>query len=408
MAERYPVKRSEPVETALDIVVDIPLAELEADPYPYYVWMRDECPIVYVPETGRVWVLTWDLCREAGANDAVFGPTKAAHEQVYGKGNVMSLTGEPHRVIRNAVRAPVQPKQIAGYYESRVRGSTLRYLDEIRPSGQADATVEIFERICQRVVGDALGFGDLDDATLTRWFHVLADYLVDYGRDADLAERVLVVKGEIAQYVRARATELAAQPDGSALSHLLHDSMPEGQIRSVDEILPTVGVSIVGGFQEPAHLVSSTLYGLLTHPDQLQLVAEDPATWARPAIEEGLRWLSPFGMTEKLTTQDVVLGGVRISADTEVALVIGSANRDPARFDHPEAFDITRSDQGNLSFGFGAHFCVGHHLARALGEVILTETLAKLPDIRLDPDRPAMVSGWQARAPKPLPVTWSA
>ena len=99
MPDRPVIKRSDPVETALDIVVDIPLVQLEDDPYPYYLWMREDCPVVFVPETGRVLVLTWDLCREAGANDAVFGPTKAVDEHVYGKGNVMSLTGERHRVI---------------------------------------------------------------------------------------------------------------------------------------------------------------------------------------------------------------------------------------------------------------------------------------------------------------------
>lgn len=407
MSDRYPVKRSDPVESALDIVVDIPLAELEDDPYRFYGWMREECPVVSVPETGRVLVLTWDLCREAGSNDGVFGPTKAAHEHVYGKGNVMSLTGEPHRVIRNAVRAPVQPKQVASYYETSIRTTTRRYLAEIAPKGAADATVDIFERICQRVIGDVLGFDDLDDETLGRWFHVLADYLVDYGRDADLAERTAGVKAEIAEHVQQRLPQLSAEPDGSALSHLLHDGMPEGQVRTLEEVLPTIGVAIVGGFQEPAHLVSSTMLGLLSNPEQAQLVRQDPDTWARPAIEEGLRWLSPFGMTEKLTTEGVVLGGVRIPADTEVALVIGSANRDPARFERPETFDITRTDQGNLSFGFGAHFCIGHHVARALGEVVLTETFAMLPELHLDSDRPSVVHGWLTRAPKPLPVRWS-
>jgi cytochrome P450 len=403
---RRAIERSEPVETALDVVVDIPLAALEDDPYPFYRWMREECPVVHVPETGRVWILTWDLCREAGVNDAVFGPTQEAHELVYGEGNVMSLTGEPHRLIRDAVRAPVQPQQVAGYYESGIRAATRHYLDTIRPKGEADATLEIFEPICQRVVGDALGFVDLDDATLSRWFHVLADYLVDYGRDAEVAERASGVRGEIRDYVETRMPQLAAEPDHSALSHLLHDGMPAGDLRPLDEILPTLGVTIVGGFQEPAHLVASTLFGLLSHPEQAQLVVEDSKRWARPAVEEGLRWLSPFGMTEKLTTEEVTIGGVLIPAGTEIALVIGSANRDPARFERPDEFDITRPDQANLSFGFGSHFCIGHNVARAIGEVVLTETFATLPNLRLDPQRPPTVHGWLTRAPKPMPVQW--
>lgn len=88
--------------------------------------------------------------------------------------------------------------------------------------------------------------------------------------------------------------------------------------------------------------------------------------------------------------------------------MIGSANPDPKQFDRPDEFDIDRADQGNVSFGFGGHFCIGHHLARALGEVVLAETLEAPPNLRLDPDRPAVVQGWTIRAPKPLPVRWDA
>jgi cytochrome P450 len=214
------------------------------------------------------------------------------------------------------------------------------------------------------------------------------------------------VKDEIRLFVQGLVPELTARPDHTALSHLLHDGMPEGQVRSLDDILPTVGVLIVGGFQEPAHLIASTLYGLLLNPDQAELISADPTTWTRPAIEEGLRWLPPFGMTEKLTTADVVLGGILIPAGTEIALVIGSANRDPQRFDRPDDFDIRRTDQGHVSFGFGSHFCIGHSVARALGQVALEETFATLPGLRLDPDQPALVQGWQTRAPKSLPVRW--
>ncbi|HKV17628.1 MAG TPA: cytochrome P450, partial [Mycobacterium sp.] len=181
-----------------------------------------------------------------------------------------------------------------------------------------------------------------------------------------------------------------------------------GELRPIADIAPTVGVLIVGGFQEPAHLISNTLLGLFGRPDQLERVASDPATWARAAVEEGLRWLPPFGFTEKLTTEDVDLGGVRIPAHTEIALVIGSANRDPERFADPEIFDIDRTDQGNLSFGFGSHFCIGHIVTRAIGEVVVEEMFRKLPNLRLDPNRAPVVHGWLTRAAKSLPVVWDA
>jgi len=357
------------VRTALDIVVDIPLAELEQDPYPCYVRMREECPVAYVPETGRVWITTWDLCQEAGVNDAVVGPSSQASADAYGAGNLTTLTGEAHRVLRNAAYAPVRPRAIKAYYGSGIRATTRRYLGDIR------------------------GRGEL---------------YVDYGRDQGVADRGRAAKAEIRAYLEARLPRLLAEPDDTALSRLMHDGMPDGQVRSAAEILPTVNVLIVGGVAEPAHLIASTLYGLLANPGELQQAWSEPVTWSRPAIEEGLRWLPPFGMTEKRTTQDVTVGGVLIPAGTEIALVIGSANRDPERFGRPDEFDIDRGDQGNLAFGFGSHFCIGHQLTRALGEVVLAETLQALPGLRLDPGRAPVVSGWTIRAPKPLPVLWDA
>ena len=406
MSAESPVSQADPVTSAFDIVADVPLQALEDDPYQFYGWMRAEAPIVYVPETGRVLVTTWDLCKEAGANDTVFGPTNEAHETVYGRPNVMSMTGDEHRALRNASRVPVQPKAVKGYYESGIRETVVRYIDSIASKGAADATLEIFEPISQRVVGDVLGFTDVDDATLSRWFHVYADYLVDYGRDEQVAERVKNVKAEVWDYLEARIPHLVERPDSSGLDHLLRHGMPPGQLRAIADIAPTVGVLIVGGFQEPAHLISNTLLGLFGRPDQAQRVASDPAAWARAAVEEGLRWLPPFGFTEKLTAEDVILGGVPIPAHTEIALVIGSANRDPKRFIDPEVFDIDRADQGNLSFGFGSHFCIGHIVTRAIGEVVLEEMFNKLPNLRLDPNRAPVVHGWLTRAAKSLPIVW--
>lgn len=406
MPAKPSVSQADPVKSAFDIVADLPLKALEDDPYQFYGWMRAEAPIVYVPETGRVLVTTWDLCKEAGANDTVFGPTKEAHETVYGCPNVMSMTGDGHRALRNAARVPVQPKAVKGYYENGIRKTVVHYIDSIQRRGAADATLEIFEPISQRVIGDVLGFTDVDDDTLSRWFHVYADYLVDYGRDHRVAERVKDVKAEVWDYLEARIPHLIEHPGRSGLDHLLRHGMPPGELRSIADIAPTVGVLIVGGFQEPAHLISNTLLGVFGRPDQAQRVASDPATWTRPAVEEGLRWLPPFGFTEKLTTEDVTLGGVPIPAQTEIALVIGSANRDPKRFVDPELFDIDRADQGNLSFGFGAHFCIGHIVTRAIGEVVLEEMFRKLPNLRLDPDRAPVVHGWLTRAAKSLPIVW--
>ncbi|WP_427869779.1 cytochrome P450 [Leucobacter luti] len=392
--------------SALDIVADVPLAELERDPYPFYERMRREHPVVFVPETGRVLILTWDLCREAGVNDEVFGPTQDIHEFVYGRGNIMMLSGDEHRTIRTAANSPLRPKQTKTYVD-RMRETVREYLAGIRDRGRADAAREIFEPMCQRVVGDIAGYGDVPDETLSRWLRALADRLVDYGRDPEVDRRSREVKAEITAYLEKRLPELAAEESYTVLGHLVRTAVPEGA-DAVAILQPTAEVLIVGGFQEPAHLASSTLLGLLTHPAAWERFAAEPSAWAREALEEGLRWLPPFGMTEKLTTADVELGGVRIPAGTEIAMVIGSANRDPERFANPDVFELEREDRDNVSFGFGTHFCIGHNVARALGEVILVETMRALPGLRLDPDAEVVVHGWQARGPVQLPVVWDA
>jgi cytochrome P450 len=408
LQEQYQVRRTDVVESAYDIVLNVPLEDFEKDPFPLYQWIRTDCPVAYAPSTGRVLVTTWDLCKEAGMNDAVFGPTKLAHETVYGCPNVLSMTGGDHLKMRSAVAAPFRPKAVQSYREEGIRKTAIRYIEAIRAQGATDVTKNLIEPMGARIVGDVLGFTDVDDETLCRWFYAFADYFADYGRDPAVAERTRQVKIELADYVARRLPIMIERQEGGLLFRLFHDGMPTGRPRALDEVLPTIGVLIVGGFQEPAHAVSNALLGLFTRPEQASRVAADPEKWVRRTLEEGLRWLAPFGMTEKLTTADVVLNGVKILAGTEIGLVIGAANRDPQRFHNPEEFDIDRANQAHMAFGFGSHFCVGHTMARTLGEIILEEMFIRLPNLRPDPDRAPVVHGWVTRAAKTLPLVWDA
>jgi aromatic O-demethylase, cytochrome P450 subunit len=392
----------------IDIVHDVTLAVLEDDPYPTYAWLRRHRPIAYVPETDRVWITTWDLCDEAGNNDKVFGPTSEVFHAVYGNPNVMGLTGAEHLAHRGPLNACFRPRAVRGYREVLLRGTAARYIDAIRDRGEADANADILERISMRAIADVLGFGDVDDDTLVRWFHGYAAYLVDFGRSSEVASRGRAVKAEVAAYLDGRLARLATEPDGSTLWHLLHDGMPAGTTRSLDQIIGDAGVMIVGGFQEPAHGAANTLHGLFTRPDQAARFAADPAAWSAAAVEEGLRWLAPFGMTEKLTAADIVIGGVRLPAGTEVALVLGSANRDETRYADPDVFDLDRPRQAQAAFGYGLHFCLGHFVARQLEQVMLEEMFTRLPRLRPDPDRQPLVHGWAVRAAKRLPVVWDA
>jgi cytochrome P450 len=402
------VRRRGKGDAATDVILDVPLAVLEDDPYPIYDWMRRELPIAFVPEVGRVLVTTWALCEEAGSNDAVFGPTSHPFTEVYGMPNVMSLTGAEHRNLRNSLNPPFRPRAVNDYKEERLRATVVRYVDAMRPRGAADVCDELLDPISARAIGDVMGFDDADDATIDRWFRGYAAYLVDFGRDAKVAERGRAIKQEVRAYLERRLPELAARPGDDALSHMIRDGMPEGRTRDVEDLIGTVGVMIVGGIQEPAHAAANTLLGLFTRPEQAARVAADPVAWVPKAIEEGLRWLPPFGMTEKRTRSETTLGGLAFPTGTEVSMVIGSANRDPARFADPDVFDLDRDPQGTMAFGYGVHFCIGHHVARVLAQLMVEEMFRRLPNLRPDPDREPFVHGWANRAAYRLPLVWDA
>ena len=127
------------------------------------------------------------------------------------------------------------------------------------------------------------------------------------------------------------------------------------------------------------------------------------------AIEEALRWETPALTVARTAAEEVELGGVRIPAGSFVAISLGAANRDPGRYALPDVFDVFREDKQHLSFGDGAHKCLGMHLARLEMRVLLNAVLDRLPGLRLDPGaEDPHIHGLLFRSPPNLPVRFDA
>ena len=129
-------------------------------------------------------------------------------------------------------------------------------------------------------------------------------------------------------------------------------------------------------------MLSSGLYALLLHPDQLAELRADPSL-IPGAVEEILRWANPLHYFRRTAAADAVLNGTKIAAGDKVAMMYTSANRDEDVFDEADGFDIHRRPNPHLSFGIGEHFCLGVHLARLEGRVFFEELLATFPTIEL-------------------------
>jgi cytochrome P450 len=178
----------------------------------------------------------------------------------------------------------------------------------------------------------------------------------------------------------------------------------DGRRLSDEEIYPFLLLLLPAGAETTYRSSSNLLFGLLSDPDQLGAVRADRSLVPQ-AIEEALRWETPLLTVARLATEDVELGGVRIPAGSFVAVSLGAANRDPGQHAEPDAFDIFRERAQHISFGDGAHKCLGMHLARLEMRVLLNAVLDRLPGLRLDPDADdPHIHGLIFRSPPNLPV----
>jgi cytochrome P450 len=150
--------------------------------------------------------------------------------------------------------------------------------------------------------------------------------------------------------------------------------------------------------------MGTTLTALLQRPDMLDAVRQDRSL-LRPAIEESVRWMPTDPMFSRWVVSDTELGGVELPAGSVVHMNIGAANRDPARWDRPDEYDITRPLRPNLGFGQGAHICLGMHVARVEMATAINALLDRLPNLRLDPDaEPPRFVGLYERGATAIPV----
>jgi len=154
------------------------------------------------------------------------------------------------------------------------------------------------------------------------------------------------------------------------------------------EILDFLRVLLPAGSETTIAGVATMFAALLTHPEQLELLRNDPALMPN-TIEEILRWQAPNQFTHRVATTDTRIGDVEVPAGTGVVIAEGAVNRDPERWERPHEFDITRSPRHNVAFGGGVHTCLGAHLGRFEMGVALSQALRRLPGLRLDPSHPA-------------------
>jgi cytochrome P450 len=172
-----------------------------------------------------------------------------------------------------------------------------------------------------------------------------------------------------------------------------------------EELVANALMLLAAGHETTTKLISNGLLALLHHPDEMRKLRDEPALMAS-AIEELLRYDSPVQIVWRYAGEDMDIGGKPVRQGQFLNLVIGAANRDPARFSEPDRLDITRADNDHLAFGGGIHFCPGAALARLEAQIALGAILRRMPNVRVETETLEWQQSPTFRGVMSLPVSF--
>ncbi|GAB3488736.1 cytochrome P450 [Amycolatopsis cihanbeyliensis] len=398
------------------------MTTVEACPYPFsdpvrldlhprYAELRAERPAMRVrlPYGAECWLVTryedvktvladhrFSRARTAGREDTPRVTPEAAPA-----GSILSMDPPEHSRLRRLIARAFTSRRVREF-RPRTQEIVDGLLDEIEHTGPpADLVESLALPLPVSVISQMLGvppgehhrFRDFSAMVLSTTTHT--------------REEVVAARAALEEYLSELAEQRRRQPGEDLISALVaaHDDD-----KLTDKELTQTGITLlVGGHESTASQFASSVYLLLSRPEQWALLRERPEL-VPSAVEELLRYipLGSGGAFARIATEDIELGGVLVRAGEAVVASTNSANRDEEVFADPAELDLTREDNPHLAFGSGVHVCLGAQLARGELQVALGSLLARFPELRLT--RPAEEVPWKEgtllRSPRSLPVTW--
>jgi len=322
------------------------------------------------------------------------------HFSVFGDSfgrTVTTMDAPEHTQFRRIFQRAFMPNVVAKWGDSFVQPVVDQLLTPIMGTGQADLVQDFTALFPFHIIYRQLGLPEQD----IKVFHKLAVALIVGSVDPTTA---MEASAKLGAYYEA-LTELRYEQPGHDLVSLLTQVDFEGERLPKDVLVSFLRQLINAAGDTTFRGTSNLLVGLLTHPEQLDAVRRDRSLLPA-AIEEALRWEGPVMVGFRQATRDTELAGRPIPAGAAVGVVNGSANRDPSRYEDPDAFNIFRkAGTRHMAFAYGSHVCIGQHLARLEMTRAMNALLDKLPNLRLDPDMPPpQIRGCNSRYPQHIHV----
>jgi cytochrome P450 len=384
------------------------------DPYPLMGELRRQSPVHVGPidlgdgaeesDPNRpppVTVFGFDEAVQVLRDNETFSST--VYEGIMGAvmGRTILQMDEPeHRLHRALVSPTFRSKVLEQWEGDLVQRVVDELIDGFADRGEADLVQEVTFNFPVQVIAQILGLPRSDFPTFQRW-------AIEITSVASNWERGVAASAALRDYFADVLAERRRQPAQDLISDLLVAEV-DGRRLGDEEIYSFLRLLLPAGVETTYRASGNLLYGLLTNPDQLRAVSEDRSLLP-DAFEETIRWEPPVTVILRRATRDTELAGVAIEEGADVALLLGSANRDERKYEHPDRFDIFRASRQSVGFGFGVHVCLGMHLARMETRVAMNTIFDRLPDIRLaaEPGQDLHIKGMAFRSPIALPVAFT-
>lgn len=347
----------------------------QSNPHEVWSWMRANEP-VYRDEKNGLWGIT----RHADVMDVERRSTVFSSHGVYravlspGESNMIAQDDPRHRQQRMLVQPQLTRSGVAQRTDE-IRLLVAELVDEVIAQGECDIVDTLAAQLPARLTSRLLGFPEEMWPQLKSWSErLMRTDMRD--RDPEVMEEFIAANQEFVSAMIPVLREVSGCPRHDFMS-IWANALIDGQPFPPESIVHEVGLFIAGGAETTRTAISHGLRVFCDHLDQWNMMGTQPSL-VEPAVEEVLRWVTPLNNFFRMAVTDDVVGGQAIAAGDRVVMLYPSANRDEKVFTSPFSFDITRSPNPHLSFGFGTHLCVGANLARLVLETVFAEMSARI------------------------------
>ena len=386
-----------------------------ADPFPIFRRLQDEDP-VHWSDPVRGWVVTrYDDVRAIALDRAMsadrvrpFFDVLPSEEQrrLADLGRYLTLWAvfkDPpdHTRLRGLMNRAFTPRAVEAL-RPNIERIVDDLLDAIVERGSADLIADFAYPLPASVIMDMLGVPRSDLGVMKVWSDDIALFVGIARATPDKYGKAQAGTREMAAYFRRLVAERRKAPREDMISALIAAEEAEARLTE-DEIVASCILLLFAGHETTANLIGNGVLAFLRHPAELAKLRARPEL-AADAVEECLRYDGPSGALARVVAAAHEMGGRQLKAGERVYAWMNAANRDPRRFSNPDRFDIARPDNRHLTFGHGAHFCLGAPLARLEAQIAFPRLFERLQGLELTTDKFEWMDSLILRGVKKLPV----